>query len=363
MTTDAVPIADTPEALTASWLTRALRESRLLDPGSVREVRLDPVGTGQMCDSLRLSITYDAPTDAPTTMVAKLPAASETSRATAKALGSYENEVRFYQELAPHLPIRTPVVYHADIDVESASFVLLLEDLAPGRQGDQLAGCSPEVAAIAVGELVRLHAPRWADPSLGEIPWLARDAEAGQQFMLMLLPTLWAGFRDRYGADLGREVHTAGDALFNRLEDYLSADTSPQTIVHGDYRLDNLLFDPTPGGVPVAVVDWQTCTLGNALNDVAYFLGAGLLPEHRRAVEEDLVRTYHRDLVAAGVGGYDWDRCWHDYRRGTWPGLIMAIAASMLVEQTERGDQMFLAMAHRHAQHALDLDAVDVLAG
>ena len=59
--------------------------------------------------------------------------------------------------------------------------------------------------------------------------------------------------------------------------------------------------------------------------------------------------------------GYDWDRCWHDYRRGTWAGLIMAVAASMLVERTDRGDQMFLTMADRHARHALDLDAVELL--
>jgi hypothetical protein len=39
----------------------------------------------------------------------------------------------------------------------------------------------------------------------------------------------------------------------------------------------------------------------------------------------------------------------------------MALAASMLVERTDRGDEMFMAMAHRHAQHALDLDFVGVL--
>ena len=57
------------------------------------------------------------------------------------------------------------------------------------------------------------------------------------------------------------------------------------------------------------------------------------------------MRRYHDGLVAAGVSGYDWDRCWLDHRRGTWAGLIMAIAASMLVERTDRGDEMFLTMA------------------
>jgi hypothetical protein len=39
----------------------------------------------------------------------------------------------------------------------------------------------------------------------------------------------------------------------------------------------------------------------------------------------------------------------------------MAVAASMLVERTARGDEMFLTMARRHARHALDLDAAALL--
>jgi aminoglycoside/choline kinase family phosphotransferase len=359
--TDTLSIAETPESLTTGWLTDALRAAGVLSAESVTDVVQTPVGTGQMCDSLRLALQYDRTTEAPPTMVAKLPAADETSRATALSLRSYENEVRFYQQLAPDLPIRTPHVYYADIDVTTAGFVLLLEDLAPAEQGDQLAGCTPDMARVAVDELVRLHAPRWDDPTLADLEWLHRDRDGNQKFMALLLPNLWDGFRGRYAADLEPDVHRAGDALFSHLEQLLLADTRPWTIVHGDYRLDNLLFDPTPGGDPIAVVDWQTCTHGPALNDVAYFIGAGLVADDRRPVEEELVRTYHDALLANDVSGYDWDRCWLDYRRGTWSGLIMAVAASMLVERTDRGDQMFLTMASRHARHALDLDAPEVI--
>jgi aminoglycoside/choline kinase family phosphotransferase len=252
-------------------------------------------------------------------------------------------------------------VYYADIDVTTASFVLLLEDMAPAVQGDQLRGCSAETAAVAVDELVRLHAPRWDDPALASLEWLHRDRTTQRAFLLSLLPAAWDGFRDRYASDLEDDVLLAGGALFTRLDSYLDSGHAPGTIVHGDYRLDNLLFDPTPGGDPVTVVDWQTCTHGSALQDVAYFNGAAMLVDVRRDVEEALVRGYHTGLVAAGVGGYGWDQCWQDYRRGTWAGLIMAVAASMLVERTDRGDQMFLTMAARHSRHALDLDAAELL--
>ena len=354
-------IADTPDALTPAWLTEALASAGTLDGASVTSVALTPVGTGQMCDSVRLQLTFDGPTDAPPTIIAKLPAADPTSRATALALRSYETEVRFYQQLAPSLPIRTPHVFHAEIDVETASFVLLLEDLAPARQGDQLTGCSPDEAVVAVDELVKLHAPRWDDPTLTDLEWLHRDPESGNAFLLGMLPVFWDGFRERYADRIGPDVHEAGDALFGQLERYVLRDASPLTVVHGDYRLDNLLFGGPDGGAPIAVVDWQTSAHGNGLGDVAYFIGAGLLAEDRREHERDLVRRYHDGLVATGVKGYEWEDCWTDHRRGTWGGLVMAVAASMLVERTDRGDEMFLVMAHRHARHALDLDAPALL--
>jgi len=356
-----IPIADSPEALTPSWLTTVLRKSEVLETGCVAAVSVSPIGTGQMCDCVRLELVYEVPTDAPRTIVAKLPASDETSRATARSLRTYVNEVRFYQELAPGLGVHTPRCYYADIDEESASFVLLLEDLAPARQGDQLEGCSVDEAHIAIDELVELHAPRWGDPALSRISWLHGDKAAGRLFLATFLPGMWEAFRTRYAGDLEEHVLEAGNILFGAIEEYLSAETGPATIVHGDYRLDNLLFDPTPGGVKISVVDWQMCTDGPALSDVAYFVGAGLLVDDRRAVETDLVCGYQDALIAAGVTGYTSDQCWRDYRRGTWAGLIMAVAASMLVERTARGDRMFLTMADRHARHALDLDGPGVL--
>jgi len=355
-------LPDTPDGLSAEWLNRALAASGRLEGEQITEVALTPIGTGQMSECLRLTMEYDGASRLPATMVAKLPAESETSRGTAKVLRSYENEVRFYQQLAPGLPMRTPEVFFAEIDPESAGFVLLLEDLAPARPGDQLAGCSPQLAKIAVDELVKLHAPYWDDPFLASLEWLHRDRAASQGFLLALLPPMWEAFRARYGDDLNLDVQRAGDDLFAHLGAYLHAETEPWSVIHGDYRLDNLLFDAEPAGGGVAVVDWQTCTHGPALQDVAYFIGASLTVDERRLVEDTLVRGYHNGLCTAGVGGYDWDRCWRDYRRDTWAGFVMAIAASNLVERTERGDLMFLTMATRHARHALDLDGLAAIA-
>ncbi len=353
-------VVDGIEGLTPAWISHVLRESLDLAGLEVVDIVATPVGTGQMSDSARLNLRYASgrPDGAPASVIAKLPASDPTSRATGVWAGAYEKEVRFYQELAPVLGVRTPFVYRADIDMSSGNFVLLLEDLHPARQGDQLVGCSIAEAELALGELVGLHAPRWGDPQLSA-SWL----RAPSRGMSEALPLLWDVWQARFEGCFGADVRAAGDAL---IESAQAFDQWPPrsrcTLVHNDYRLDNLLFGTAEGGPPVTVVDWQSVGIGRGATDVAYFLGGGLLEGVRRDNEERLVRSYHERLIAASVRGADWDDCWLEYRAGAFAGLAMTITAPMLVQQTKRGDEMFLAMARRHACHVLDLDAAAALA-
>jgi aminoglycoside phosphotransferase (APT) family kinase protein len=62
-------------------------------------------------------------------------------------------------------------------------------------------------------------------------------------------------------------------AAIDRVHDRLSARIpaqGPATIVHGDYRLDNMIL--TPSGEVAAVVDWELCTLGDPLADVGLLM-------------------------------------------------------------------------------------------
>ena len=111
-----------------------------------------------------------------------------------------------------------------------------------------------------------------------------------------------------------------------------------------------------PRAPPVTVVDWQTVGRGPAASDVAYFLGASLRSADRRNHERELLALYVDELGRRGVGGLDRDRFFDHYRRHSISGIVMAVVASMIVEVTERGDAMFLAMARRHAAHAIDTD-------
>jgi hypothetical protein len=77
-------------------------------------------------------------------------------------------------------------------------------------------------------------------------------------------------------------------------------------------------------------------------------------------VEECIVREYH-EALQAGIDAFDWPACWQAYRRASFAGFGVTVIASMIVQQTPRGDEMFLTMARRHARHALDLGATEFL--
>jgi aminoglycoside phosphotransferase (APT) family kinase protein len=61
--------------------------------------------------------------------------------------------------------------------------------------------------------------------------------------------------------------------LIDEVHERLAAaipEQGPATIVHGDYRLDNMIL--TPEGEVAAVVDWELCTLGDPLADVGLLM-------------------------------------------------------------------------------------------
>lgn len=332
--------------------------AEILGTGPVRSMGLAPIGTGQMSLTYRVSVDYgDREQAGPATVVMKLAADDETSRSTGIALGIYEAEVRFYQELAPRIGGPLATCYLARFDETEGWFTLVLEDVAPAAQGDQIAGCTVEQARLAVSELARLHAPVFGDPALEESEWLNRPSPVNQALVTQLVD----GFFDRYDRRISGEHKAVCRRLVESLDGWMADRPSPLGLVHGDFRLDNLLFGEPESARPLTAVDWQTVAWGDAMTDVSYFLGGGLSTDDRRAQERQLLGEYHSALAAQGVRDFSWDQCWEGYRRQSFGGVLMAIVASMLVRRTERGDDMFMTTLARHAQHVLDLDALELL--
>jgi aminoglycoside phosphotransferase (APT) family kinase protein len=84
----------------------------------------------------------------------------------------------------------------------------------------------------------------------------------------------------------------------DRLIEWLPGTAPPDdraSVVHGDFRLDNLILHPTDGRVR-AVLDWELSTLGDPLADISYFLMIWAMP-----LQEPSSLLHVPDLAAAGI--------------------------------------------------------------
>jgi hypothetical protein len=352
----------------AAWLTEVFHRAGVGGGCVVADVRSRSIGTGQVGDNVRFELTWNSDADGlPATVIGKFPSQSPVSRSTAVNMSTYVREIGFYRDLQHEVSIRTPDVLHVGWDPDTHDFVVMMEDIRAAEQGDQLAGCSVARAELVVDQAVGLHAPTWGrDDELRRYDWLGFPDAERSEFMHLMVTALFPGFAERYADRLAVDDLATGSALIERYP-ALSASVAAWAdrhggwcVVHGDYRLDNILFGTDSTAPPVTVVDWQTVTGGIGPADIAYFCGAGLLPAARGEHERSLVARYGAGVRAAGVDVDD-DALWEGYVLGSAGGLIMAVLASQIVERTDRGDEMFAVMAERHAAQIRDVELLDRL--
>ncbi len=354
-----------PKAIDGPWLTEALEGAGVARGAKVVDVEIAGyIGTGQTGRTARLALTWDRPDGRPPTLIAKVPSDDDHARTQAFGNGVYLKEWLFYDRVAHTVGIRTPRCFAARFDVTVPDFVLLFEDLAGSRPGDQLEGLTLDEVALAIEQAAALHAPRFGDPSLATVftngqpaPSPEQAAVAAEELYGVTLP----GFLDRLGHCLDADIVELVRRFAPLVGRWTLGTGTPFTVVHYDFRADNFLFGQTPDAPPLVVVDWQTVNAGVGACDVAYVI-SGSFPDaaDRARVERDLVEEYRARMTAAGIE-QSADDGWRDYRYGSLWGIVITVIATMLAEHTERGNDMLTAMAQRHGRHALDLDALTLL--
>lgn len=341
-----------PASIDATWLTEMLRISGR--NAEVTSFTAESIGTGQVGENVRFTLTGTG--DLPATLVGKFPSPDPVSRQTGKEMGNYVREVHFYTEIISRVNIQLPEVFYADADPETHDFVLIMEDLAPGEQGNQLAGCGPEQAMLAMEQLAHLHGPVWGDASLVSEFIADRTTDPGTVKDLYVM--FAKGFLDRYADRLTSEEKEIVTLVGENLVTYMTAYEGQQTLIHIDYRLDNMMFG---GPYPLAVVDWQSVAFGCPLNDASYFSGTSLRRDIRADHDESVLRRYFDTLTSYDGVDLTWDDCWKYYRMQAPAGLIMAVIASMIVGETDRGNHMFMVMSKGSAQMCRDLNTIELL--
>lgn len=344
--TSPVMITD-PNAITTEWLSHVLQHNGI--NGGVTGFTMKSIGTGQVGENVRFRLEGN---NVPESIVGKFSSPDPVSKKSAIQLGTYLREVFFYSEIQKTVDIATPTVLFADVDQETHDFVIMMEDLSPGIQGDQIAGCSVDEAAIAMEELAKLQGPRWGDVKLLNYPLLqsiTQDDAQIQAFYRSFENSFLERFGDQLTEDYRALVPKVGDLLGRYNDKYTG---NPPGLIHDDYRVDNMLFG---GPRPLTIVDWQSLGLGCPVKDASYFLGTCLDTPLRQKEERHLLRHYLDVLKSYGVNLSE-DSCFALYRNYAPAGFVTSVFGSQLFEQTERSIAMFMVMNARSAQMCLDLE-------
>jgi aminoglycoside phosphotransferase (APT) family kinase protein len=184
-----------------------------------------------------------------------------------KRLGSAHDMGREHRVVSALAPTPVPVApiagFCPDEEVNGAPFYVMEFVEGPILRGLAEADAFPEeedrraIGERVVDTLVEIHT---VDPDAVGLSELGRK----EDYVARQLHR-WQG---QWEKSKTREL-PAIDAVHERLSASIP-EQGPATIVHGDYRLDNMIL--TPGGEVAAVVDWELCTLGDPLADVGLLM-------------------------------------------------------------------------------------------
>ena len=324
-----VEIPRSVEELDSAWLSAALGR-----PVRVEACERIAVGEGFVGQLARLRLADG------TSLIAKLPTLDPGGRFLGELLRLWEREGRFYEHVAPHLSIRVAKTHLNLADPATGQFLLLMEDLAPARAGDQVAGATPAQARQVTEYIGRFHAQWWEHPLLAELDWMPTIDDPTTKSVTPMFAAGWpqfeARFKDRLPARTLDWVQRFGPTAADFLDLYVN---EPVTIIHGDFRLDNMMFGPDGS---VTLVDWQMATRAPGLSDIVYFTATNLESDVRAAHLDDLLDLYVRTLVAGGVAVPDGEAIRDGYRKGILLWMVaMAGGIGQLDPANERGAALF----------------------
>jgi aminoglycoside phosphotransferase (APT) family kinase protein len=185
---------------------------------------------------------------------------------TAHDMAREHRLLRAFVDHGAAVPVPPPVALCTDPDVIGAPFYLMAlmhgvvvrDELPSELAGDS--GAPTALAHALVDVLAAIHAFDWRAGSLA-------DFGRPDGYLERQVPR-WLGQLARYKTRELPEVDEAAKWLTSNTP----AMEAP-TVIHGDYKLDNVMFAATLPVEPVAVLDWEQATVGDPLVDVGWLLG------------------------------------------------------------------------------------------
>ncbi|MDH3644410.1 MAG: histidine phosphatase family protein [Gammaproteobacteria bacterium] len=337
-------LLETADELTNDWLQKVM--SPHLDGATIAGFSPQVIGVGEgfMGQLARLAVTYTEDTGtAPRSLIAKFAATRADTREMARDQNLYRREIGFYRDIGQDVGIRVPVCYYSDFNEETQSFVMLLEDMAPGEASDQVLGTSKETSRQVIEHFARLHAKWWNSDKLDGYVWA--------KWIINEMPMEEALARLRENT---RQVEETGsfDAypemkrlmyLLPPLFRMQPAPPYPFSLTHGDLRSDNII-QPSAEGGEFCVLDWQLAGKGDPVNDIARWMAQSITIEDRRETEQELLKLYHGKLIEHGVTGYSYKAFINAYKMNL---IVILVMFSMSIDSVDRSSDRAKALFHQ----------------
>ena len=330
------------DSLSPEWLTQTLRKNGYLTASQVVAFSTQRIGdeVGFLDAIVRLILNYDRKEKhAPDSLVIKVSSTDATYQRIGDFYHAYEREFHFYETIAPNTPIRLPRCFGREVDPQTNAHLLLLEDLSALTAGDQVQGLTPTQARASVETIGQFHAIWWESTQLESLTWMPCRHMVPSRYQ-----AAWPKFRDLFRGQLSASALALGDHLSLHVETLLEQiERRPRTIVHSDFRADNLLFDLPTDPQPVVILDWQLAIRSTGMLDVARLLCGSMDPLDRAACEMEIVERWHETLEVRGVRGYSLKQAIADYKTCAWISLYYPVT---IHEAEEAAGKRGTALAH-----------------
>ena len=366
MTTPDESIGSPPwraEDLTVKWLNAVLGKHDDFRGAKISSFDMEMIseGYGFVGEVWRIKLNYEnRASSALESVAAKF--ANRNSRIKSLTSAATVGETNVYRHLGSDSEFIMPRCFFSDSEPETGDCAILMEDLGRGRLGDNIGGISERDAEAVVKAIAGFHAKWWGRTDLEQTRWLPTPIDQA----VFLKERIMSGapkFLEMYGEQVDDEFREVISLYVEKLIPILEAATSPPlTVIHGDFRPDNIVFDTEFRGCPVTAIDWQLSSRWKGANDISYLATFGLTVDLRRTLEDRLVRLYHNTLVSEGVTGYSIKQCQADYRTGIlYPFYIVMRAFPNLDLSDERGQTLANTLLKRTSVALRDHDLVGLL--
>jgi hypothetical protein len=248
----------------------------------------------------------------------------------------YIREVKFFKTLAKEVPFRVSQSYYGEVNEETSQFAMVVEDLGNLRIVDQVVGMSIEDARRAVDGVAGMHAKWW-----GKADALAADGTTislGDPIYPAVVPLVFAEGWEKCTNEIKMpdSIMQVGPRFGPAVAGLLaSLSRGPNTLAHGDFRADNMMFDKDNS---LVVLDFQLIGTGIGAYDLAYFITQSITADDASKYERELFDRWIDGVLSGGAPKdlVDKKTLWENYRSAALFCLAYPIIASRGMDLTDK---------------------------